>query len=326
MEALRFTGAIRRRPIMRQRFLVAVILSLTALSARAQGVAVASLQITDTSNNTYSAWVGYIDLANYGKLFQPVVRGSACNQCKQYPSVTLLDTKTFSTSFPNIVVAVTANSGLGLKNFVNGDCESTADGLIISNGQLVNPPGYQGPVLYFPTIGSPVITAGPLPALNTIQWAVAGSAVINNDCTCGQLGTLLVSNGAPGTCAVPKSAIKAARGAAGLTANGVLILAIVQGTEGSSGMTTAQFAQLLIGLGAYDAVNFDGGGSTAFIWNPGAITLTEETSLHALATGGAGFNVTPSWQSVSSRFNVPSCTTCTSYRPVYANLGIQLVK
>jgi hypothetical protein len=311
---------------MRQRFLAAIILLLAVSAARAQGVAVASLNIIDSSSNTYSGWVGYIDLANYEKSFRPVVRGSACNQCKQYPSVTLLDTKTFSTSFPNIVVAVTANSGLGLPQFKNGICTSTVDGLIISNGALVNPPGYQGPVLYFPMNGSPAITAGPLPALNTIQWAVAGSTITNNDCPCGQLGTLLVSNGAPGLCAVPKSAIKAARGAAGLTGNGVLILAIVQGTEGNSGMTTAQFAQLLIGLGAYNAVNFDGGGSTAFIWNPSALALTEEGSLHALATGGGGFTVTPSWQSVSSGFNVPSCTTCTTYRPVYANLGIQLVK
>lgn len=311
---------------MRQRVSAAAVILLFAVaSVHAQGVAVASLQITDTSNNTYSGWVGYVDLAKYGKAFRPVVRGSACNQCQQFPAVTLLDTQTFSTSFPNIVVAVTANSGLALPDYTNGLCASTADGLIVSNGALVNPPGYQGPVLYFPAVGSPVITAGPLPPLNTIQWAVAGSTITNNDCSCGQLGTLLVSNGKPGTCAVPKSTIAAARGAAGLTAKGVLILAIVQGTEGSSGMTTAQFAQLLIGLGAYNAVNFDGGGSTAFIWNPGSLTLTEETSLHAFVTGGGGFTVTPSWQPVSSPFNIPSCSTCTTYRPVYANLGIQLV-
>lgn len=311
---------------MHQRLLAIILLSFAVSSAHAQGVAVARLQITDTSNHKYTGWVGYVDLANYETSFQPVVRGSACEHCGQFPSVTLLDTKTFSLSSPNMVVAITANSGLALPKYANGLCASTADGLIISDGTLVNPPGYQGPVLYFPMNGSPAITSDPWPALSTIRWAVAGSTITNNDCPCGQLGTLLVSNGTAGACAVPKPTIRAARGAAGLTEKGVLILAIVQGTEGSSGMTTAQFAQLMIDLGARNAVNFDGGGSTAFIWNPHGLQLIEEGSLHTLVVSGGGFTVTPVWQSVRSEFNVPSCTTCTTYRPVYASLGIQLVK
>lgn len=304
---------------MRHRWVVFVGCLIAAVQARGQ-VAVAKLAIT-AGSASYTGWVGYVDLPKGG--FAPFTRGSACTTCKNYPAVTLLDTMTFAKSQPAMLVAITANCGLGLSSFKNNACETTVDGLIVANGALVNPPQYQGPALYFTSNTNAAITSGTLPSVSTITWAVAGSTSTDNDCSCGQLGTLLVEGHQPGACPIPKSKIPAARGAAGVTANGVLILAIVQGAEGSSGMTTAQFARLLIDLGAQNAVNFDGGGSTAFIWNLNKLPVTEEASLHNLVTNGGGFTITPAWQAVTgSYFSDPACDGCTNFRPVYANLGI----
>ncbi|MCC6621112.1 MAG: phosphodiester glycosidase family protein [Deltaproteobacteria bacterium] len=54
------------------------------------------------------------------------------------------------------------------------------------------------------------------------------------------------------------------RSALGLTADGVLLLVTVDGrTDAGVGMTMAALAQHMVNLGAVDAVNLDGGGSTA---------------------------------------------------------------
>jgi hypothetical protein len=56
---------------------------------------------------------------------------------------------------------------------------------------------------------------------------------------------------------------------AGWTADGTLMLVTVDGRQGaySVGMTMVEAADLMIGLGAVEAINFDGGGSTAFVVN-----------------------------------------------------------
>ena len=57
------------------------------------------------------------------------------------------------------------------------------------------------------------------------------------------------------------------RTAVGSTSNGkVLLLVTVDGRqEGSIGMTQMEFAKLLLSLGAYNAINLDGGGSTTMV-------------------------------------------------------------
>jgi exopolysaccharide biosynthesis protein len=61
--------------------------------------------------------------------------------------------------------------------------------------------------------------------------------------------------------------LRAPRTLAGWTADGNLLLATVDGRQAgySIGMTMDEAADLMIGLGATEAINLDGGGSTAFV-------------------------------------------------------------
>jgi N-acetylglucosamine-1-phosphodiester alpha-N-acetylglucosaminidase len=57
----------------------------------------------------------------------------------------------------------------------------------------------------------------------------------------------------------------APRTAAGAAANGTVILAVVDGIEGSSGPTLYEMAELMQSLGAVEAINLDGGGSSTAV-------------------------------------------------------------
>lgn len=63
------------------------------------------------------------------------------------------------------------------------------------------------------------------------------------------------------------------RTAAGITADNKLILLVCdgRGNRGSAGFTLVELADKLISLGAVDALNFDGGGSSAIVGKDGAV-------------------------------------------------------
>ncbi len=89
-------------------------------------------------------------------------------------------------------------------------------------------------------------------------------------------GSILVKNGSihPFTHSVDGSH---PRTALGFSRNGDKIIAVaVEGrTKGSKGMTQLELAQLMADLGAYQAINLDGGGSTTMLTrNPGDDTLS----------------------------------------------------
>ncbi|MFZ5989094.1 MAG: phosphodiester glycosidase family protein [Bacillota bacterium] len=92
------------------------------------------------------------------------------------------------------------------------------------------------------------------PDWGTIEMAVTGSAILVKD---GKIPAKFsyVHSGRP------------ARTAVGSSRTGKqLILATVDGPKvGSLGMTQTELAQLMISLGAYNAVNLDGGGSTTMV-------------------------------------------------------------
>jgi hypothetical protein len=209
---------------------------------------------------------GYIAILDLGSgAFKPVTT-ALDKDCRSQGNgqVSLLNTGNFAQNQAT-VLAITANSGPG---GVTG-CGTPA-GLLISQGLLVNPGQTAGPVLYFHSATQAGITGGLVP--DGLQWAVAGSTNTNNDCpNLYQPGTLLVQNGLPGACAIPKSMARAGRGAAGLDSTGrYLIVVVAQGTD-SGGLLTSELSQIFVALHAVSAVNFDGGGSTAFYWTPPAV-------------------------------------------------------
>jgi hypothetical protein len=325
---------------MRMRF-VAIVLCLVVAHASAAQVAVGTITINHPPPNPSPfawGWVAYIDLRS--ERFTPVVPHAATGKCnepcpKKLMSVRLLDTKSFADE-NNALVAITANTGQALNApcNVNGSCTITVSGLIYNRGEMVSLPEKDGPVLFFPTPFGAGIAGGdlpPVPPHDEMLCAVAGTTSIGNDCPPPQKGTLLVDNRKPGVCVIPKSIPAAARGAAGLTEKGVLILAIIQGsTDGDhGGLVTQDFALLLIELGAVNAVNFDGGGSTAFIWHPRGPAPVLDTELQKIALHPAtGIQYQLDWKSPAGTYEIRSCrdpknTECTSFRPVYASLGLQ---
>lgn len=282
---------------------------------------------SDTRQTPVNGYVAVLDLSQGA--VAPVVSGLSV-PCRSASSgqVGLLPTYAFDSAQATFL-AITANSGPAPSSgeFRRGDC-GVPSGLIVSRGNLVNPGETDGPVLYFPDVFSAVIGDGIVPG--GVQWAVAGSTYVNNDCPdLYQPGTLLVEDGAAGVCPIPKSGILAGRGAAGVDSTGTLLfIVVVTGAEGSSGIRTADLATLLIGLGAAQAVNFDGGGSTVFYWTPGNGAPVEQQGLVDLLESAAVPDGVPNPGNLS--FSVRRLDPAQAHvsdadlRPIYASLGFVL--
>jgi len=71
----------------------------------------------------------------------------------------------------------------------------------------------------------------------------------------------------------------AARTAVGITDNGYLILAVVEGVGKNNGATLAELAEMMIKLGAKDAMNLDGGGSSSMVVNNIKLNIGSERSV-----------------------------------------------
>jgi exopolysaccharide biosynthesis protein len=149
-------------------------------------------------------------------------------------------------------------------------------GLLVDDGKTVSPPrtwnGQTDPALVFcrqgPVWCAHVIGPGqPLVGSAEIQFAVAGVGGSDSD---PKSGTLLVQGGKNlGSTARVYHDKRLARTAAGLDRSGrkLTIIAIDGKQPGwSAGVTLPQLADLMIDQGVFDAVNFDGGGSTSFVY------------------------------------------------------------
>jgi hypothetical protein len=98
----------------------------------------------------------------------------------------------------------------------------------------------------------------------TVSWSVGFDDV--RDLVGG--GPVLLQDGQPtiGTCGQPICG-RNPRTAVGITADGVLLLVVVDGRHAgySSGMTLLELSDFLRSLGAVDATNLDGGGSSTLV-------------------------------------------------------------
>jgi exopolysaccharide biosynthesis protein len=153
-------------------------------------------------------------------------------------------------------------------------------GPCISDGRLVSPPPATQP--------SPVL-ALTRERRGRIGLLMARELEGMEDVVSGALprepatGGLLVEKGRNvGETASPQPLKRHPRTAAGLTADGgTLILLVIDGRQSdwSIGLTLPELADLMIELGANDAVNLDGGGSSSFIFAPpGAPRITNRPS------------------------------------------------
>ncbi len=139
---------------------------------------------------------------------------------------------------------------------------SVSDGVVISHPRIVG--GAADPALVIGTDG--VARIGPMASLDGVHDAVAGIGASRAE---DPAAALLVTDGVNTAAAARVDPAKRhPRTAAGVSADGhTLWLVAADGRQPgySVGLTLPELAQLFISLGADDALNLDGGGSTAFI-------------------------------------------------------------
>ncbi len=149
---------------------------------------------------------------------------------------------------------------------VNGDFFNLKDGsptnLLVVNGRIITPPNRQ-PVLAFdstnvPHISTFVLRDGQLAPFHP-QNAVGGRPVIVRD---SMIDPAVDTEGQAGF------RERNPRTAAGIARAGrTLILVAVDGREyQNAGMTLRELGGLMLALGARDAINLDGGGSTTLVY------------------------------------------------------------
>lgn len=155
---------------------------------------------------------------------------------------------------------------------------SVSDGVIVSGARRYESNPYD-PALMFKTDGVAVVGAFSNTDAQQARNAVAGVGPSNTDSV---PGTQLVTDGEnTGSTARVDPASRAPRTAAGVSQDGAtLILMVIDGRQPgwSDGVTLPQLAELMIEFGAWDAINLDGGGSSAFIHDDGAQRVTNRPS------------------------------------------------
>lgn len=160
-------------------------------------------------------------------------------------------------------------------------------GLSVSDGVVVSPPrewrGVTDPAIVFLEDRTPKIIGPGQPAveMSRVRHGVAGIGGGERDDT---PGTLLVQGGKNlGETARVSWNQRHPRTAVGVKADGkTVIVLVVDGRQPdwSVGMTLPELAEVMIELGAVDAINLDGGGSTSFVYQPpdGSEVMTNRPS------------------------------------------------
>jgi hypothetical protein len=157
-------------------------------------------------------------------------------------------------------------------------------GLSVCDHTVVSPPrvvaGEGDPaLLIYPDRSACIARAGEADLTGVVD-AVAGMGRSDNG---KQPGDFLVTGGRnTGATAQVQPAVRHPRTAVGVTADGrTLILLVIDGRQAghSIGVTLPELADLMIGLGAADAINLDGGGSSTFHYRrPDGTLLTNKVN------------------------------------------------
>jgi exopolysaccharide biosynthesis protein len=140
-------------------------------------------------------------------------------------------------------------------------------GPCVADGRLVSP----APSHASPGLALSAERTGRVAMLSAADLAGMDDVVAGTSGGKGKGGLLVADGRNVGTTALPQPQKRHPRTAAGLTADGqTLLLVVVDGRQPdwSIGMTLPELGELLIELGAGDAVNLDGGGSSSFMYAP----------------------------------------------------------
>jgi hypothetical protein len=271
---------------------VRAVLAGLALAVAAQAQVTVAAQTWSTTGGTARGFVAVVDLADPRlriHVTAPLVPA-------QSHEAVLETTLSWHTRLGN-QLSVNAN-------FFGTFTATTADviGLSKSNGALVSP------VRQFGTAPDPALAIGSnrIATIGNIttaqaaaaQWAVAGVGPSSTDTV---PGTLLVTDGVnTGTTARVDPLVRNPRTAVGTNQQGTtLYLVVVDGrqTGWSVGMTLPEVANVLIAMGAWRAVNLDGGGSSSLLWSPPGGTLVQNRpsgGSHRAVANHLGFAVAAS--------------------------------
>jgi exopolysaccharide biosynthesis protein/uncharacterized lipoprotein YddW (UPF0748 family) len=198
-------------------------------------------------------------------------------------------------------------------NFFSTLSATTADpvGLVVSNGLVVSPvrtfnavadPAIAFDVNRVPTIGSIASTVG-------VFDAVAGVGASTTD---SDPGTLLITDGVnTGSTARVTPSTREPRTAIAINSDGTrLYLIVVDGRQPdwSVGVTLPELADLLLTKNAWRAINLDGGGSSAFVWQTDSGTVLankpSDGAFRAVATN------------LGIKINPPAALTDRAQRPI----------
>lgn len=226
----------------------------------------------DTPAGMARGWVATVDLADPAVDVRTLVR-----QTESDGVATLVSPK-----------AWLAGDGFDLvvnANFFGAAGDGTARivGLCVSDGVVVSGPrsfeGRHDPALVIGADGRAKIGAFGTDAVSGTREAVAG---VGGSGTSAVVGTLLVDDGVNvGETARVQPMARHPRTAIGVSEDGeAVFIVVVDGRQDgwSVGVTLPELAELLIERGAYDALNLDGGGSSAFLWRQGDQVLSNRPS------------------------------------------------
>lgn len=211
-------------------------------------------------------WLAWVDLAATG--VEVVVTGPAENLRHERAKAVLTPTDTWLDE-QGLTLAVNANFFAWLGDRSAARAEADIIGLSVSRGEAISRErsfgGRADPVLWIDAEGVARIGYGT--GSSEPVHAVAG---IGGSPTDSVGGTLLVEAGVnTGESARVQPLVRHPRTAAGVSEDGrTLMLVAIDGRrpEWSVGVTLPELAEILIGMGAHDALNLDGGGSTSFVY------------------------------------------------------------
>jgi exopolysaccharide biosynthesis protein len=215
-----------------------------------EGVVYKELLYKDPNGKPYRAYVLIID-PKYNSIYM----GSSADGYEYAPEKKQTVAQHMSAAAENGVKVI---AGVNADFFdISGDYHP--GGIAIKEGTLISAGGYGAPYLAFSKDGKAMIGQNGLDAnVNELRTAVGGSHV-------------LVKDGFPLKFDMTDEFIYAGhpRTLAGVTEDGRIILAVVDGRQPdfSNGASAERCALLMISLGAKDAMNLDGGGSSAMVIN-----------------------------------------------------------